>query len=86
MDLFEQYEGCDLHPASGIALGALVQAVKRQAVDKKDIIALNATGGGEGRFRRDYHLHYLQPFARLSDTDINSTDAARKIESILKTI
>ncbi len=83
MELFEFHEGCDLHPASGVALGALIQAVQRKIVSKDDIIALNATGGGEGRFRRDFHLHFLQPFAMLSDKEINSPDVAKKIESIL---
>ena len=32
MELFKHQEGCDLHPASGIALGALVQAVKSRQV------------------------------------------------------
>ena len=86
MDLFEQHEGCDLHPASGVALGALLQAVKSRQVGKESIIVLNATGGGERRFRRDFHLHYLQPFARLSNIEINSTESAKIIESILKTI
>ena len=86
MELFEQYEGCDLHPASGVALGALRQAVKSQQVGKDDIIVLNATGGGERRFRRDFHLHYLQPFSRLTDEEINSQDAPKKIESILNLI
>lgn len=86
MDLFEQHEGCDLHPASGIALGALLQTVKNRQVGKDDIIVLNATGGGERRFRRDFHLHYLQPFARLSDIEINSKESAKTIESILKNI
>jgi len=86
MALFEQHEGCDLHPASGIALGALIQAVQSQNVNKDDIIAFNATGGGEGRFRKDFQLHYLQPFAGLTDKEINSQEAAKKIEAILKTI
>ena len=84
MDLFEQHEGCDLHPASGIALGALLQAVKIRQVGKENIIVLNATGGGEKRVKRDFNLYYLQPFARLSNIEINSTDAAKKIEPILK--
>ncbi|MFC2166481.1 cysteate synthase [Acidobacteriota bacterium] len=84
MEIFEQQEGCDLHPASGVALGALFQAVKNQQVGKDEIIVLNATGGGEGRFRRDYHLQYLEPYAKLSDKEINSKEAANKIESVLK--
>ncbi|MFC2168563.1 cysteate synthase [Acidobacteriota bacterium] len=86
MELFEQHEGCDLHPASGIALGALIQAVKRQSINKNDIVVLNATGGGERRFRRDFHLQYLKPFAKLTDKEINSPEAGDKIESILNLI
>jgi len=86
MELFEQQEGCDLHPASGVALGALFQAVKNQQVQKDEIIVLNATGGGEERFRRDFHLYYLPPFARLTDKEINSQEAPKKIESILNNI
>lgn len=86
MELFEQQEGCDLHPASGIAIGALIQAIKNQQVRKESIIVLNATGGGEKRLKKDFHLHYLHPFARLSDIEINSKDSAKTIESIIKNI
>ena len=82
MDLFEQHEGCDLHPASGVALGALMQALRNQQIGTDDTVVLNATGGGEDRVRRDFDLHYLQPFARISNDKIHSKDIFKILESI----
>jgi cysteate synthase len=86
MELFERYENSDIHPASGVALGALIQAVSMKRVKSNDVIVLNVTGGGEKKIRRDYDLHYIEPFERLTDTEIHSEDAIRKIESILAAV
>jgi len=86
MALFEKKEKIDLHPAGGAALGSLIQALERKYVDKTDVIALNITGGGEKRIKRDYNIHYLRPFARFTDREIHSDDMVKKIESILAVV
>ncbi len=59
--LFEETEGIDLHPAAKVAVATLMNAVKENKVEKDAIIMLNATGGGEERFRKDKKLYYLEP-------------------------
>ncbi len=59
--LFQESEGIDLHPAAAVATASLAQAVKDGRVDKKAIIMLNITGGGEQRMMKENKLYYLQP-------------------------
>ena len=84
MGLFEKLEGSDIHPAGGVALGALIEAVKQGAVESDDIIALNITGGGEKRIKAEGKVHYLEPFAHFSVDDIHSEGIEEKIEKVLR--
>lgn len=59
--LFEELEGIDICPASGVATAALLQAVKVGNLDRRDCILLNITGGGAKRMQQDYPLQTLQP-------------------------
>lgn len=59
--LFEKLEGCDIHPAAGVALHSLITAVKEGIVQKDDIIMLNITGGGEKRFKVSHNWINAQP-------------------------
>jgi cysteate synthase len=59
--LFEETEGIDLDPAAKVAVATLMNAVKENKVEKDALIMLNATGGGEERFRKDKKLYYLEP-------------------------
>jgi cysteate synthase len=83
MDLFERLEGIDIHPAGATALGALMQAVGSGAVKKDQLIALNITGGGEKRVKKEHEVHYLQPFFSMDARDIHATDVLRKIEELV---
>ncbi len=60
-DLFEKFEGIDLHPAAAIATASLIQAVSENMVEKNAVIMLNITGGGEEKFKKENRLHYLKP-------------------------
>ncbi len=60
-DLFEKTEGIDIHPAAGVAVASLMDAIRLRKVDKKAVIMLNITGGGENRFKADKKLFYLKP-------------------------
>ncbi len=83
MDLFEEYEKIDIHPAGGVALGALMQAVEKKAVKTDDVIALNITGGGEKRIKAEGTIHYLEPFAQFSIDEIHGDGIEDKIKSVL---
>jgi cysteate synthase len=84
MQLFDELEGVDIHPAGGVALGALMQAVERKTVSIEDIVVLNITGGGERRAKRDGNIHYLKPFAAFSVDEIHHDGIQDKLRAVLK--
>ncbi|WP_010663891.1 cysteate synthase [Marinilabilia salmonicolor] len=59
--LFEELEGCDIHPAAGIATATLIKEVEKGTVPQDDIVMLNITGGGEELFKREKEVQYLKP-------------------------
>jgi cysteate synthase len=81
--LFERYEGIDIHPAAGVALGSLIQAAREGAVGREDYIALNITGGGEARLKRESEIYQLEPLFRFTDAEIHSDDLLDRIQDIL---
>ena len=60
-ELFEKLEGCDIHPAAGVALHSLITAVKEGIVKKDEVIMLNITGGGEKRFKAEHTWIGVEP-------------------------
>ncbi|MGA9099562.1 MAG: cysteate synthase [Methanotrichaceae archaeon] len=64
--LFEESEGIDILNAPVVAVAALIQAIESAAVEPKDIILLNITGGGVSRLKEDFTLNLLQPDATIS--------------------
>ncbi len=60
MELFEATEGIDIHPAAGVALASLQQAVKNNEVEKESVVMLNVTGGGEKRLKQENNIFFLQ--------------------------
>jgi len=61
MDIFEDVEGVDIVPASGVAVGALINAVRDGIVKKDELILLNITGGGEKRLRMEKQTFNVEP-------------------------
>ncbi len=61
--LFEELEGCDINPAAAVAVASVAQAVEKGLVSREEIIMLNITGGGKGRFMKDFadNVFYLKP-------------------------
>jgi len=84
--LFREYENIDIHPAAGVALGSLFQAVKKNKVGKNDYIALNITGGGAKRVEQDFNIHYLEPSFKFTDVDIHSEQLEDKLEQMLSAV
>ncbi len=60
-EMFERLEGCDIHPAAGVALHSLITAVKEGIVKKDETIMLNITGGGEKLFKASHQWTNVEP-------------------------
>jgi cysteate synthase len=78
--VFDQLEGCDIDPAAEVACASLVQAVAMGRIGKSDTVALNITGGGHRRLRRDRRIAFLRPHARFSLERLRREGPARGLE------
>jgi cysteate synthase len=79
--IFEQTEGIDIHPAAGVAVATLIEAVKNERIEKDAIIMLNITGGGESRFKAEKELHYMKP-VYVFDIDPDPEEVKDKVEKL----
>lgn len=72
MDMFQNSEGIDIVPASGVAVAALMEASASGAVGKGDVILLNVTGGGEKRLHKERMCEVVPTFIskKISDKEI----------------
>ncbi len=61
LELFQNTEGIDVVPASGVAVASLHEAVLAGAVGRDETILLNITGGGEERLRREKQTYAVKP-------------------------
>jgi len=60
--IFEKREGIDIVPAAAVCAASLFNAAEKGQVNKKDVILLNITGGGEKRIR----MKQIKPIAIVS--------------------
>jgi cysteate synthase len=81
--LFELTEGIDIHPAAGVAIATLAEAVKNKQVNKDALIMLNITGGGEKKYKAEKNLHYLKPDL-IFGIDPDPEDVKNKIKNLFK--
>lgn len=79
--LFEQAEGCDIHPAAAVATASLIKAVAEGKVNKEKIVMLNITGGGERKVHEGKELWYLKPSHTFSLTP-DVADVIAKVEAM----
>ncbi|MDJ0737256.1 MAG: cysteate synthase [Nostocaceae cyanobacterium] len=79
--LFEELEGIDISPASGVATAALIQAVEAGKIGKKESILLNITSGGYKRMRQDYTLNYLKPDLVFTPQEIETDLVKERIDN-----
>lgn len=82
--IFEQTEGIDIHPAAGVAVATLIEAVKNERIEKDAVIMLNITGGGESRFKAEKELHYMKP-VYVFDIDPDPEEVKDKVEKLFAT-
>ena len=59
--LFEESEGCDLHPAAEVALAGLRKAVEMGRIKRQERVLLNVTGGGIRRIRETGRAAAIEP-------------------------
>ncbi len=81
--LFEKLEGVDIHPAPAVALATLIQSVKEGKIDKKKIVMLNITGGGEGMFCKGKKLYMLEPSA-VFPIGVSQEEVVVKVEELFR--
>lgn len=77
MKLFQNTEGIDIVPASGVAVAVLTRAVWNKAIGKSDSVLLNITGGGEARLRTEKKTYAVVP------QYISKTVTEKQIEELL---
>ncbi|MGO9307828.1 MAG: cysteate synthase [Spirochaetia bacterium] len=75
--LFEKLEGCDIDPAAEVACASLVQAAAMGRIGRRDTVALNITGGGHRRLRRDRRIAFLRPQATFTLKTLRREGPAR---------
>lgn len=81
--LFLETEGIDIHPAPAIALATLIKEVQAGRIDKKAVVMLNVTGGGEARYKEGKQIHYLTP-SIVFPLNPNREDVVTKVENLFK--
>lgn len=83
MKLFAETEGCDIHPAAGIALASLISSVNAGHIAPDDLVMLNITGGGEARFKAENQLHYLKPH-HVFDINPDAGEVRQVVEDLFR--
>lgn len=79
--LFLETEGIDIYSAPSIALATLIKELAAGNIDRKAVIMLNVTGGGEEHFRKGKSIWNLKPsyvFPLNPDVD----DVIAKVETL----
>jgi len=69
-NLFNELEGCDLHPAAEVTVAGLIQAVEMGRINKKEIVVLNITGGGVKKLQKEGKMIPLEPDLFINRKDI----------------
>jgi cysteate synthase len=75
--LFDKLEGCDIDPAAEVACASLMQAMHRGRIGRGEMVALNITGGGHRRLRRDRRIAFLRPHATFTLKALRKEGPAR---------
>jgi cysteate synthase len=82
--LFEELEGCDIGPESGVALASLIQKAREGAVPADALVMLNVTGGGTQRLKASAKLHEARADAVFMRDEFQSARLAEFLRGILR--
>jgi cysteate synthase len=78
-ELFNESEGCDLHPAAAVAVAGLRKAVAAGNIDRKDTVLLNITGGGIKKLEQAGKKIPLEPDIVFHKNDISADAISSKL-------
>jgi len=82
--LFDECEGSDIDPAAEVALSSLEQAVALGRIGRRDVVALNVTGGGRRRLGQDRITTALRADTILTLEQVRAEGPARSIALLRK--
>lgn len=78
--LFNELEGCDIHPAAAAAVAGLRQALAMGRMSKTDIVLLNITGGGMKNLKNEGKKIPLEPEVVFTHTgNVSAKDILTKL-------
>lgn len=83
-DLFDETEGCDLHPAAAVAVAGLRKAVAAGNIGRKDTVLLNITGGGIKKLEQSGKKIPLEPDIVFSKDEISTDAISSKLRDFRK--
>lgn len=80
--MFYRLEGIDIYSAAAVAVCSLKKSVDSGRIDKKSIVMLNITGGGEMRFKEENKVSMLEPSLVIGRDDEAKLDEIPKLFGI----
>jgi cysteate synthase len=80
--LFDECEGSDIDPAAEVALASLGQAVALGRIGRRDVVALNITGGGRRRLGQDRSTTAMRADATVTLEQVRLQGPARSLASL----
>ncbi|HXU36604.1 MAG TPA: cysteate synthase [Blastocatellia bacterium] len=82
--LFEEAEGIDLDPASGVTFATLLKASRSGQIKHEATVLLHITGGGWRRSQLDRKLIPLRADLQVAENEISSERTLEKITQLFK--
>lgn len=79
MQLFEETEGVDIHPAAAVALKGMINAFDAGKMPRDAVAMLNITGGGEKLCKSSGKVQLLEPAAVMSASDSDVEERISKL-------
>lgn len=79
MQLFEETEGIDIHPAAAVALQGMINAFDAGKMQRDAVAMLNITGGGEKLCKSGGKVQLLEPAAVMSASDLDVEERISKL-------
>ncbi len=70
---FEESEEMEILPAAAVAVAALLAAVRSGAVEERDLVLLNITGGGVSRAKEELEMNLLKCDIKAEPSALSST-------------